>query len=274
MTRIRDALAQRGLAPSKSRGQNFLHSSATAKRIVELTELCSDDAAIEIGPGLGQLTRPIAEVVRRLIAIEVDRGMVAALRDDGLPANTEIRHEDALKADLGGMVRELGSPVVLLGNLPYNISGRLLGALLGPRNPFRRWGFMVQAEVADRLLAEPGTRNYGTLSVWTRLFSRAHRVMELGPDDFVPRPNVRSTFLLFDPTEEPVEIESLPVLRAVVRAAFQQRRKTLRRALKGKVEGSDAGLERVEIDPQRRGETLSEHEFLALANAIHRAGND
>ena len=116
--------------------------------------------------------------------------------------------------------------------------------------------------------AEPGSPDYGTLSVWARLFSQVHRALELGPDDFEPRPRVRSTFLVFDPVPEPLEIESLPVLRKVVRASFQQRRKTLRRALKGQVEGSDAGIERAGIDPQRRGETLSEAEFLLLANAI------
>ncbi len=267
-------LRRRGLAPSRARGQNFLRSEATARRIVELTELSPADAAIEVGPGLGQLTRPIAAVARHTIAIEIDRGLVAALAAAGLPASVDVRHQSVLDADLGGMVRELGPPVVLLGNLPYSISGRLLGALLGPRNPFRRWGFMLQAEVADRLLALPGDRAYGTLSVWTRLFSRARRVLELGPDDFDPRPRVRSSFLLFDPVPEPPELASLPILRRVVRAAFQQRRKTLRRALKGQLAGSDAGLESAGIDPQRRGETLSELEFLALSNAISRAGMD
>ena len=235
---------------------------------MELSGLTPEDAAVEIGPGLGELTRPIAAVARRTVALEVDRGLVRALVDAELPESVEVRHQDALSADLGGICRELGQPCVLLGNLPYRISGRLLGALLGPRNPFRRWAFMLQAEVAERLLAEPGERAYGTLSVWASLFCRPERALELSPHEFVPRPRVRSTFLVFDPVRELPEITDLPTLRKVVRSAFQYRRKTLRRALKGRVECAEPVFERVGIDPARRGETLSAGEFVALANAI------
>jgi 16S rRNA (adenine1518-N6/adenine1519-N6)-dimethyltransferase len=265
---LRSRLAERGLAPSRSRGQNFLRSEATAQRIVELVGIEAGDAAVEIGPGTGQLTRAIAARARRTIALEIDRGLVALLADAGLPASVEVRHQDALQADLGGLARELGAPVVLIGNLPYNISGRLLGALLGPNNPFRRWGFMLQREVADRVLADPDTRDYGTLAVWARLFSRARRVLELSPHEFEPRPKVRSTFVVFDPPERPADVRQPALLRRVVRAAFQKRRKTLRRALQGAVEDVDRGLAQAGIDPQRRGETLDELEFARLANAL------
>lgn len=273
MARIRDELAERGLAPSRARGQNFLRSADTARRLVEASGLCAQDAAIEIGPGLGQLTAPIAAVARETVAIEVDRGLYQALceREFAARGPVEILHEDVLRADLGGLVRRMGEPVVLLGNLPYRISGRLLGKLLGPRNPFRRWAFMLQREVAGRLLAEPGSPEYGLLSVWARLFSRAERVLDLGPDEFVPRPKVRSSFLVFEPNPDCPAILEVPVLRATVRAAFQRRRKGLRSALRGVVEASEAGLARAGIDPLRRGETLSESEFAALANAISEA---
>jgi 16S rRNA (adenine1518-N6/adenine1519-N6)-dimethyltransferase len=265
---LRSRLAAQGLAPSRSRGQNFLRSEATARRIVELVGIEPADAAVEIGPGTGQLTRAIAERARRTVALEIDRGLVRLLAEAELPASVEIRHGDALKADLGGLARELGAPVVLIGNLPYTIAGRLLGALLGPNNPFRRWGFMLQREVADRVLAEPDTPDYGTLAVWARLFSRAQRVLELGPSDFEPRPKVRSSFVVFDPPAVPADVRQPPLLRRVVRAAFQKRRKTLRRALQGVAEDVDGGLERAGIDPQRRGETLHEAEFARLANAL------
>jgi 16S rRNA (adenine1518-N6/adenine1519-N6)-dimethyltransferase len=265
---LRSRLAERGLAPSRSRGQNFLRSPETARRIVELVGIVPADAAVEIGPGTGQLTFAIAERARRIIALEVDRGLVALLADAGLPESVEVRHEDALEADLGGLARELGPPVVLIGNLPYSISGRLLGALLGPNNPFRRWGFMLQREVADRVLAEPDTPDYGTLAVWTRLFSRARRVLDLSPHEFEPRPKVRSSFVVFDPPEAPADVRQPALLRRVVRAAFQKRRKTLRRALQAAVEDVDRGLEQAGIDPQRRGETLDELEFARLANAL------
>ena len=235
---------------------------------MELSGLAAEDAAIEIGPGLGEFTRPIAAVARRTVALEVDRGLVRALGEARLPGSVEVRHQDALSADLGGICRELGQPCVLLGNLPYRISGRLLVALLGPRNPFRRWAFMLQSEVADRVLAGPGESAYGTLSVWAGLFSRAQRVLELGPEEFVPRPRVRSTFLAFDPAPQLQEIRDLPTLRKVVRGAFQYRRKTLRRALRGLVTGDGAEFRASDIDPMRRGETLAVSEFIALANAI------
>ena len=145
---------------------------------------------------------------------------------------------------------------------------RLLFALLGPRNPFRRWGFMLQSEVAARLLAAPDEPAYGTLSVWARLFSQARPALRLGPDAFVPRPRVHSTFVLFDPASEVPEIASLPVLRGVVRDAFRYRRKMLRRALRAQHPEIEAVLEAAGIDPERRGETLSEAEFVGLANTL------
>lgn len=227
---------------------------------------------MEIGPGLGRLTRPIAAVARRTVALEIDRGLCETLRAEGLPPSVELRHEDVLRADLGGIARELGPPVVLLGNLPYAISGRLLGALLGPRNPFRRWGVMVQREVALRVLAGPGTREYGPLAVWARIWARPRRALDLEPGAFEPRPRVWSTFLVVEPAPNAPEINDLGGLRRVVRTAFQHRRKTVRGALRGRVAGADLALQEVGIDPQRRPETLSEIEFVELANAIAVSG--
>jgi 16S rRNA (adenine1518-N6/adenine1519-N6)-dimethyltransferase len=217
---------------------------------------------------LGRLTRPASAVARRVVALEIDRGIVRWLREQDLGERVEIRHQDALRADLGGIARELGPPVVLLGNLPYRISGRLMGALLGPRNPFRRWGLMLQAEVADRVLAEPGTSAYGPLAVWSRLWVRKQRAVELGPEEFEPRPRVRSTFLVLDPAPDPPTVEDVATLRRVVRAAFQYRRKGLRAALRHGFPAAEAGLARAGIDPLRRGETLTQEEFVGLANAI------
>ena len=268
MPSIRDQLLRHGLAPSKARGQNFLREPRLAERLVDELEITAADAVVEIGPGLGLLTRALAARARRTVAIEIDRGLVALLAECDLPESVEVRHEDALRADLGGISRGLGPPVVLAGNLPYNISGRFLGTLLGPRNLFRRWGFMLQKEVAARLLAEPGTPEYGPLAVWTRLWTRARRALELGPDAFEPRPQVRSAFLVFDPAPDPPPIEDVGLLRDLVRTSFQHRRKTLRGALRGRIPEAEHGLLGAGIDPRRRGETLSEREFVALAAAI------
>ncbi len=268
MAGVRERLARYGLAPSKLRGQNFLRSAATARRIVQAVGLTPEDAVLEIGPGLGDLTQAIAAVARRTLALEIDRGLVELLRREGeLPSSVEVRCQDVLRADLAGLAAELAPPVALVGNLPYRIAGRVLAAVLRPSSPFRRLGLMLQAEVADRVLASPGTPAYGTLSIWARLWTRAERVLSLGPGEFVPRPKVNSSFLVFDPQEGP-KIEDLDLLGRLVRGAFQQRRKTLRGALRGRIAGAERGLAAAGIDPVRRGETLSELEFVSLANAI------
>ena len=230
------------------------------------------DAVVEIGPGLGRLTRAIAAVARRTVALEVDRGLFRLLVDLELGAGVELRHQDVMKADLGGLARELGAPVVLIGNLPYRISGRLLGSLLGPRTPFRRWCFMLQREVADRVLAQPGTRAYGPLAVWTGIWAEARRVLSLSPEDFDPKPRVHSSFVLFDPAPSPPEVTSPPALLELVRCAFQHRRKTLRAALRGRIPGAERALERTRIDPGSRPEALSPDDFVSLANAVSEAG--
>lgn len=269
MSSVRDRLAAYGLAPSKARGQNFMRSPELSRRLVELVGLKPEDAALEIGPGLGDLTRAIAGVARRTVAIEVDSGLMALLQGAALPSSVELRHADALRVDLGAIARELRPPVVLIGNLPYRIVGRLLATVCIPESPFRRLGLMIQAELADRLLAMPGTPSYGPLAVWARLWMDTRRVLSLGPGEFVPRPKVRSAFVVLDPLPERVQVSDMRLLREVVRCVFQYRRKTLRKALRGRVPGAEPGLHAAGIDPVRRGETLSELEFVELANAIH-----
>jgi len=227
------------------------------------------DAALEIGPGTGQLTRPLAAVARRTLALEVDRGLVRLLAEEGgLPPSVEVREADALHTDLAALVAELGPPVILIGNLPYSVAGRLLGNVLAPGLPFRRMGFMLQSEVAERVLAQPATPEYGTLSVYARLWTRARRVLELSPEEFSPRPKVRSSFLVFEPRLDGPAVADPDLLRRVVRAAFQQRRKQLRRALLTAFPGAEAALAAAGIDAQRRGETLDEVEFARLAAAL------
>lgn len=213
-------------------------------------------------------------MARRTVALEVDRGLVRLLLESDLPPSVEIRHQDALRADLDAIGRDLGPPSLLLGNLPYRIAGRLLGALLAPESAFRRWALMLQAEVADRVLAEPGMSAYGPLAVWARIWTHTQRVLELGPDEFEPRPRVRSSFVLFDPIPDPPAVADPALLRHVVRCAFQHRRKTLRGALRGRVPGAEAALEEAGIDSARRGETLAAEEFRCLADALHRQEAD
>jgi 16S rRNA (adenine1518-N6/adenine1519-N6)-dimethyltransferase len=193
---------------------------------------------------------------------------VALLCEKEWPGAVEIRESDALAADLGGIARELGAPVVLVGNLSYRIAGRLLARALGPRNPFRRMAFMLQLEVARRALAAPGAPEFGPLAVWTRTWSVARLGLELGPGAFEPRPKVRSAFVVFEPREAEVAIADVGRFRHLVRTAFQHRRKTLRAALRGRIAGADPAMEILGIDPRRRPETLSELEFARLSNAL------
>jgi 16S rRNA (adenine1518-N6/adenine1519-N6)-dimethyltransferase len=260
-------LARHGLAPSRERGQNFLRSPELARRLVATVGLTPEDAAVEVGPGLGQLTRAIAEVARRTVALELDRGLVKLLREQLDDPAVEVRQGDALRTDLGGIVRDLGPPVVLLGNLPYRIAGRLLAALLAPRNPCRRMGLMVQAEMAERVLARPGESSYGPLSVWASLWTVAAEGLELGPEAFEPRPRVRSTFLVLEPVRGP-QVEDVPLLRRLVRSAFQQRRKMLRTALRREFPRIAEVAAEAGIDPRRRPQTLTPEEFVRLANLL------
>jgi len=227
------------------------------------------DAALEIGPGTGQLTRALAAVARRTLALEVDRGLAALLAQQGaLPASVEVRLADAREADWRALAAELGPPVVWVGNLPYSIAGRLLGGLLAPAPPFRAIGCMLQKELADRVLAAPDTADYGTLSVFAGLWFEGERLLELSPEEFSPRPKVRSTFLALRPRAAPAQVDDFGVLRALVKAAFGQRRKQLGRALARAFPASRGALAACAIDPRRRGETLSCAEFAALANAL------
>ena len=161
----------------------------------------------------------------------------------------------------------------MLGNLPYSIAGRLLGELLQPGSPFRRIGCMLQRELADRILAEPGSAEYGTLSVYARLWFEGERLLELSREEFSPRPKVRSTFIALSPRATPPRVGDVAVLRRLVRAAFGQRRKQLRRALEREFPQAAAALAAAGIDPRRRGETLDEIEFAALADALALAGS-
>ncbi|HXZ84720.1 MAG TPA: 16S rRNA (adenine(1518)-N(6)/adenine(1519)-N(6))-dimethyltransferase RsmA [Myxococcota bacterium] len=273
MASARRELAAHGLAPSKTRGQNFLRRAEIATRIVERLALRGSDAVLEIGPGLGQLTRALAVVARRTLALEVDRGLVGLLAAQGdLPASVEVRLADALEADFPALVRELRPPVVLVGNLPYSIAGRLLGKLLVPDSPFRRIGCMLQRELADRVLAAPGSKDYGTLSVYAGLWFTGERLLDLSRQEFSPRPKVRSTFLALAPRPAPPEVGDVALLRRLVRAAFGQRRKQLRGALEREFPHAGEVLAGLRIDARRRGETLDPAEFAALANALAAAG--
>ncbi|HEX4916236.1 MAG TPA: 16S rRNA (adenine(1518)-N(6)/adenine(1519)-N(6))-dimethyltransferase RsmA [Vicinamibacterales bacterium] len=260
--------------------QHFLEP-AWVNKLIASSGITADDAVVEIGPGRGAITRPLAERCARLLAIEVDRDLAADL-DASKPANVTVVTGDVLSLDLVPVLSEwLGAPpgpanqFRIVGNLPYNISSPILFKLIalasvtsGPRDAL----LMLQKEVADRLIAKVGTGDYGVLTVLTTLHADVTRVLSLPPGAFRPQPKVHSAVvrLTFRPPQ--VEIEDAERFVRMVRTMFTQRRKTAGNALKpfAAETGTDAAaiLKGVGIDPRRRPETLELREFAALANAF------
>ncbi|MCH2169990.1 16S rRNA (adenine(1518)-N(6)/adenine(1519)-N(6))-dimethyltransferase RsmA [Myxococcota bacterium] len=273
---VRDFLGRHGLRAGKDRGQNFLVDPELAHRLVELAGVGEGDTVVEIGPGLGQLTRALATRARRVIAIEVDAGLVRGLReDDSLPPNVELIHADALEMDLVGLARDAGLHVRLVANLPYSLSGPLLRRLIDLREFAADWSVMVQREVADRLLASPGTKSYGSLTVLHCAVASLERLLHIHPRSFHPVPRVRSSFVRVRPLETPlVGPGDLESFERLVRGAFSTRRKTLVNALRtgltARYEPSrlSGWLHEQGLDPRVRAEGLTPAHFASLRAAL------
>jgi 16S rRNA (adenine1518-N6/adenine1519-N6)-dimethyltransferase len=269
----RAALRDAAFAPKKSLGQNFLVHDRVLESILRLVDLSPDDEVLEIGPGLGSLTRRLVERARRVWAVEIDRFLVEKLRGGALGSHPalELIQGDILELPLEKILPD--RKIKLVANLPYSISTPVLFRLFELRDHFSFFVLMVQREVAERMASAPGTKSYGALSVWCQVYGRITAKVPVAPEAFLPRPKVRSMVLKLELHPEPlVSAEEVPVLRGLVRAAFGQRRKTLENNLAGwlKVgrEEVDLLLRPQNIDPRRRGETLGIDEFIGLARAI------
>ncbi len=276
-------LKTHGLKASKRRGQNFLCQPATALAIARAAGLNPADVVLEIGAGLGALTCAAASLAGRVIALEVDRGLYPVLGEmlaqQGI-VNVDLRLFDALELDWPALAQEAGGPLVVVGNLPYAISSPLLFKLLEHRACWRSATLMVQREVATRLLASPGGKDYGRLTVLMQTWLEVRAGMVVGPDQFFPRPAVDSQVLHLRPLEEPLVALSGPEAAAwfalVVKAAFSQRRKTLANSLAGGLgrprEDVLAALKTAQVDPGRRAETLQPQELGRVAAALPPSG--
>jgi 16S rRNA (adenine1518-N6/adenine1519-N6)-dimethyltransferase len=224
---------------------------------------------MEIGPGLGALTDRLLASGAQVMACEVDRDLAAALESRGA-ANLTVSLGDVLKADWPALL--VNPPYKLVANLPYNISSQILFKILDHRSLFSRLVLMFQKEVGDRLCAAPGGKEYGILSVLCQLHFELRRVAIVPPGAFVPVPKVHSVVLSFEPLAQPrAPVADEALFRRVVKGAFGQRRKTLRRALVGAAFAEEAvnlALQQSGIDPMRRAETLSIAEFAALSGAL------
>ncbi|UWZ78539.1 16S rRNA (adenine(1518)-N(6)/adenine(1519)-N(6))-dimethyltransferase RsmA [Geoalkalibacter halelectricus] len=255
--------------PRKRFGQNFLRDSSVIDRILEAADLNPQSRVLEIGPGLGALTDRLLDLAGRVEVMEVDRDLVARLRERAHP-RLEIHAGDALQLPWVQLLT--APPYTLVANLPYNISSQILFRILDHRHLFARLVLMFQKEVGERLCAVPGTSAYGILSVLCPLWFDIRRVVVVRPGAFYPPPKVDSVVLAFEALPGPrVPVADEAFFRRVVKAAFAQRRKTLRNTLKaaGFAEADLlAALARCGIDPQARGETLSLEQFARLAQAL------
>jgi 16S rRNA (adenine1518-N6/adenine1519-N6)-dimethyltransferase len=270
----RTLLERHGLRAKKHFGQNFLTSERVFRAIVDATVRTDDDWVVEIGAGLGTLTARLAERVPegKVIALERDPDMVAVLQAElGHLDNIVVEPGDALRYDLAACARWRGEPIVVCGNLPYHVAAPLIFRTIAARGSVARAVFMVQKEMADRMVAPPGGKTYGAMSVMVQSYAACRAVVTAPAGAFTPAPKVDSAVVRLDFTAAPaLALPDEEHHRAVVHAAFGQRRKTLRNALRAVYDEAavDAALAATAIDGVRRGETLTLVEFAALARAL------
>jgi len=261
----RRVLRRHGLAPKRGFSQSFLVSRHAVERIVEALDPRPDEPTVELGPGLGTLTGELLRAGARVTAIEADPDMIEVLRREYAETDRlSVRSGDAAEVDLGALAGD--GTIALAGNLPYAITGAIFRNLVQHRRSLRRAVVMIQREVRDRLLAEPGTKRWGAASVFVRAAFEVSSVIKVPRGSFHPPPKVDSAVIALDPLATPLA-EETEAFRAIVHAAFGQRRKTLRNALKGLDGDPHAALDEVGIDPRARGETLRIEQLDALARA-------
>ncbi|HXF47592.1 MAG TPA: 16S rRNA (adenine(1518)-N(6)/adenine(1519)-N(6))-dimethyltransferase RsmA [Burkholderiaceae bacterium] len=253
--------------PRKRFSQNFLHDAHYLERIVAAIDPRPGDRIVEIGPGLGALTAPLIERAGHLTCVEIDRDLAARLRARFSAQQLTLIEGDALKIDWAALAAQQPQPLAIVGNLPYHISTPLLFALLAVAPRVRNQHFMLQKEVVDRIVAAPGGKDYGRLSVMLQFRYRVTRLFVVPPGAFSPAPKVQSAVVRM----EPLAATELPAVDAdafarVVAAAFGQRRKTLRNALAPLLDA--AQIRAAGVDPAARAETLPVAAFVALAQQV------
>ncbi len=270
---------QQSLAPKKKLGQNFLVHRHTAERIVQLAEIQKNDTIIEVGVGLGALTSHLATAAKQIIGIEADSGIVRMHKQQNdLPANVDLRHQDILTTDFEQLAGETGERLQFVANLPYSISTPFLFKLFSHAPIIKTAVIMLQKEVADRLIAKPGTKTYGVPTILLASCAEIKMLMRVKPEEFHPRPRVDSAVVRLTFFPLPERVEKLDkfngkTLRRVVGAAFGMRRKTLVNALQGgnftlNKEQLSQLITSCNVSPSIRAEQLHIQDFIRLANAV------
>ncbi|AVR89351.1 16S rRNA (adenine(1518)-N(6)/adenine(1519)-N(6))-dimethyltransferase RsmA [Thauera aromatica] len=246
-------------------GQNFLSDPNIIRRIIDAIRPQAGESMVEIGPGLGAMTAPLIERLGHLHVVEIDRDLIARLRERYSPAQLTIHEGDALKFDFASLGGEEEKPLRIVGNLPYNISTPILFHLAGFAERVKDMTFMLQKEVVMRMVAAPRTEEYGRLSVMLQYRFRMGRLFDVPPGAFRPAPKVMSSIVRMAPLPpEELGAQDEALLGRIVTAAFGQRRKTLKNTLREFV--TEADFEALGIDSGLRGEKLSLAQFVAIAN--------
>ena len=258
---------------TKSLGQNFLVDESVTKDIVSGAEVTEEDLVIEIGPGVGTLTAQLLNKAKRVVAIELDSALIPILQNElGDNQKFMLIHNDALKIDFNEIIGEEKS-VKLVANLPYYVTTPIVVKLLKEGYKFKSLTIMIQKEVAERMNAKPGTKDYGALSLLVQYYCDSSIVRNVPPQSFIPRPKVDSIVIRLDRLEEPkVKLDNEKLFFDIIRNSFNMRRKTLWNGVKSiglDKEKLQLAFENADIDPKRRGETLSIQEFATLSNKIN-----
>ncbi len=262
----------------KKFGQNFLIDTSVLDRIIAAAEITKDDCVLEIGPGIGTMTQYLAEQAGEVVAVEIDQKLIPIL-EDTLSAydNVTVINDDILKVDVNKIVQEKngGRPIKVVANLPYYITTPIIMGLFENHVPLKSITIMVQKEVADRMQVGPGTKDYGALSLAVQYYAQPKIVANVPPNCFIPRPNVGSAVIRLTRYEvPPVQVEDEKKMFSIIRASFNQRRKTLVNGL------GNAGicgttkervaevLEQMQLSPTIRGEALTLEQFAKLSNLL------
>lgn len=273
MASLRKQLKELRVRPKKRLGQHFVHDPNILRKIVGEASLEPEDVVVEVGAGLGSLTEPLARRVKKVYALEIDSSLADALKDRFSGSETvEVVWGDALQFDFGAAFRKWKRKMKVVANLPYEISSPMIFRLLKERQCFSLLVLMLQLEVAARLAAKPGTKEYGPLGIWSQLYTDVEIAFRVKPNSFTPPPQVQSAVVKFQILPEPrVETGEEKNLERVIRSAFAYRRKTLSRALQ--IGGFSSpqikeALDTLGIPPIIRGEALTLGEFCRLARLL------
>lgn len=264
----------------KKFGQNFLIDTHVLEKIIEESEITKDDCVLEIGPGIGTMTQYLCENAKKVVAVEIDNALIPILNDTlSEYDNVIVINDDILKVDIAGICREYndGKPIKVVANLPYYITTPIIMGLFESHVPLKSITIMVQKEVADRMQEGPGSKDYGALSLAVQYYASPEIVANVPPNCFMPRPNVGSAVIKLTRYEEPpVKVNDEKYMFALIRASFNQRRKTLANGLTNGGLGltremvTDA-LKTMGLSETIRGEALSLEEFAGLSNILRKA---